>query len=71
MEYDRNLDCTGVYCPMPIIQAKREIDTMSGGQVLRVAADDPGRSRRVRRSSRVDHGSAVRGSRDRRLVQAH
>ena len=42
MEYDKNLDCTGVYCPMPIIQAKREIEGMGQGQVLRLEADDPG-----------------------------
>ena len=42
MEYTKNLDCTGVYCPIPIIQAKREIESMEQGEVIRIEADDPG-----------------------------
>jgi len=42
VKYDKELDCTGVYCPIPIIQAKKEIESMSEGEVLRITADDPG-----------------------------
>ena len=38
---DAELDCVGLYCPMPIAQTKREIDRLEVGQVLRVEADDP------------------------------
>jgi TusA-related sulfurtransferase len=38
---DAELDCVGLYCPMPIAQTKREIDKLEVGQVLRVEADDP------------------------------
>lgn len=38
---DSELDCVGLYCPMPIVQTKLEIDKIEVGQVLKVEADDP------------------------------
>ena len=37
---DAELDCVGLYCPMPIAQTKQEIDKLEVGQVLKVEADD-------------------------------
>jgi TusA-related sulfurtransferase len=42
IEADTTLDCVGLYCPMPIIQAAQEIAKLSPGQVLEVLADDQG-----------------------------
>jgi tRNA 2-thiouridine synthesizing protein A len=38
---DAELDCVGLYCPMPIARTKEEIENMDIGQVLKVEADDP------------------------------
>lgn len=38
---DAELDCVGLYCPMPIAMTKEEIDKIDVGQVLKVTADDP------------------------------
>lgn len=38
---DAELDCVGLYCPMPIAMTKEEIDKIGIGQVLKVEADDP------------------------------
>jgi tRNA 2-thiouridine synthesizing protein A len=38
---DAELDCVGLYCPMPIAKTKLEIDKLEAGQVLKVEADDP------------------------------
>ncbi len=38
---DRELDCVGLFCPMPISLTKTEIEKIDIGQVLRVDADDP------------------------------
>ena len=35
------LDCIGLYCPMPILKTRQEIDKLSIGDVLEVLADDP------------------------------
>jgi TusA-related sulfurtransferase len=41
MEY-RTLDASGLKCPLPIVRAKKEIDTIPVGEVLKVVATDPG-----------------------------
>lgn len=38
---DAELDCVGLYCPLPIARTKEEIDNIEVGQVLKVEADDP------------------------------
>ena len=35
------LDCIGLYCPMPIVNTKQEIDKLAIGEILEVLADDP------------------------------
>jgi TusA-related sulfurtransferase len=42
MEPSRSLDCVSLFCPMPIIKTKQELDTMRPGEVLEIVADDPG-----------------------------
>ena len=39
--YDAEVDCVGLYCPMPISLTKEAIDTLQEGQILKVEADDP------------------------------
>lgn len=38
----RRLDVRGTKCPVPIVRAKKEVDTMKAGDVLEVLATDPG-----------------------------
>jgi tRNA 2-thiouridine synthesizing protein A len=42
MKPDKTLDCTGLFCPMPIVRTKQEMQDMYPGEVLEVIADDPG-----------------------------
>ncbi len=42
MKTDKTLDCIGLFCPMPIIKTKIELDKMKSGEVLEIIADDPG-----------------------------
>ena len=35
------LDCIGLYCPMPILQTREEMDKLAIGEILEVLADDP------------------------------
>jgi tRNA 2-thiouridine synthesizing protein A len=41
-EFDQDLDVRGLNCPLPIIKARKAINTLDTGQVLRVVATDPG-----------------------------
>lgn len=39
---DRQIDCTGLFCPMPIVKTREAIRDMAVGQVLEMLSDDPG-----------------------------
>jgi len=40
--YDQLLDASGLNCPLPILRAKKALNTMESGKVLRIIATDPG-----------------------------
>jgi len=42
MQADVTLDCYGLLCPMPIIQAAMKIKEMTVGQILEVVSTDEG-----------------------------
>lgn len=42
MKIDKTLDCIGLFCPMPVVKTKLELETMEIGEVLEVLSDDPG-----------------------------
>jgi len=42
MNFDNEVDASGLSCPLPILRSKKMLATMESGQVLRVLATDPG-----------------------------
>ena len=40
--FDAELDARGLNCPLPILRAKKSINELTSGKVLRVIATDPG-----------------------------
>jgi tRNA 2-thiouridine synthesizing protein A len=40
--FDQELDARGLNCPLPILRAKKTLNTMIGGQILKIIATDPG-----------------------------
>ena len=40
--FDKELDTSGLTCPMPIMRTKKLLQTLSSGQVLHLMATDPG-----------------------------
>ena len=38
---DRTLDCIGLYCPMPVLNTREEMDKLTIGEILEILADDP------------------------------
>ena len=38
---NQTLDCIGLYCPIPILKTRQEMDKLAVGEVLEVLADDP------------------------------
>lgn len=41
-DFDQELDASGLNCPLPILRAKKTLNTMDSGQVLHIIATDPG-----------------------------
>ena len=41
MTYDADLDAKGLLCPLPVLKARKRLQALESGQVLRVLADDP------------------------------
>jgi len=42
MMHDKELDASGLNCPLPILRAKKALGELTSGQVLRVLTTDPG-----------------------------
>ena len=43
--HDKELDARGLNCPLPILRARKSLNEMTSGQVLRIVATDPGSSK--------------------------
>jgi tRNA 2-thiouridine synthesizing protein A len=41
MNFDKEVDTCGLFCPLPILKAKKALADMVGGEVLKVTATDP------------------------------
>lgn len=40
-DYDDTLDARGLLCPLPVLKARKRLQPLAAGAVLRVEADDP------------------------------
>lgn len=40
MDWDVEIDCEGLLCPLPVLRARKRLLSMQPGQVLRVRATD-------------------------------
>ena len=41
MEWDQEIDATGLLCPLPVLKARKRLIGMAPGAVLRLIATDP------------------------------
>jgi tRNA 2-thiouridine synthesizing protein A len=41
-DFDRELDASGLNCPLPILRAKKSLGDMERGQVLKIISTDQG-----------------------------
>ena len=42
IDFDTELNCEGLNCPLPVLKTKKTIDSMSSGEILKMTATDPG-----------------------------
>jgi tRNA 2-thiouridine synthesizing protein A len=41
-DFNQELDARGLNCPLPILRAKKALNGMAAGEVLKIIATDPG-----------------------------
>jgi tRNA 2-thiouridine synthesizing protein A len=41
MDWDAEIDATGLLCPLPVLRARKRLAGLEPGAVLRLVADDP------------------------------
>ena len=41
MDHDADLDASGLLCPLPVLKARKRLQALTSGQVLRMRATDP------------------------------
>ena len=41
-EFNSELDARGLNCPLPILRAKKTMNGMNSGEILKIVATDPG-----------------------------
>lgn len=41
-DFDQELDARGLNCPLPILRAKKTLNSMDAGAVLKIISTDPG-----------------------------
>jgi tRNA 2-thiouridine synthesizing protein A len=46
---NKELDCTGLFCPEPVFRTRMALDELESGQTLEVRADDPAAYEDLRR----------------------
>ena len=47
MEFDQELDATGLLCPEPVMMLHEKMPDMASGEVLKVIATDPSTTRDI------------------------
>jgi tRNA 2-thiouridine synthesizing protein A len=40
-EFEEFMDLTGLLCPLPVLKARKRLESMQSGNVLKVLASDP------------------------------
>ena len=41
VDFEEHIDLTGLLCPLPVLKARKRLDSMPSGHVLKVLASDP------------------------------
>ena len=61
---DRQIDCIGLFCPMPIVKTREAMRGMSPGDLLAMLSDDPASDADMRSWCRITGNDLVEVSRE-------
>ena len=61
---DKQIDCTGLFCPMPIVKTREAIRQMAAGQLLEMLSDDPASEPDMKSWAQITGNDLVHTARD-------
>ena len=61
---DRQIDCTGLFCPMPIVKTREAMKQMAIGQLLQMLSDDPASEADMKSWAQITGNELVHVARD-------
>jgi tRNA 2-thiouridine synthesizing protein A len=61
---DKKIDCTGLFCPMPIVKTREAIKGMALGELIEMLSDDPASDADMRAWARRSGNELVQVTRD-------
>ena len=61
---DKRIDCTGLFCPMPIVKTREAIKGMAIGELIEMLSDDPASDPDMRAWARRSGNELVLVTRD-------
>jgi len=61
---DKEIDCIGLFCPMPIVKSREAIQGMIVGEILAMLSDDPASDADMRSWCRVTGHDLIEVSRE-------
>jgi len=61
---DREIDCIGLFCPMPIVKSREAIQAMRPGELLSMLSDDPASDADMRSWCQITGNELVEVSRE-------
>lgn len=67
MQFDKEIDARGLNCPLPILRTKKGLADMTGGQVMRVLATDPGAVKDFQAFSKQTGNELLQASEDEKV----
>jgi tRNA 2-thiouridine synthesizing protein A len=64
LNVDKHIDCTGLFCPLPIVRIREAIRDLRPGQLVEMLSDDPGSEPDMKAWSRRSGHELVEVTRD-------
>ena len=61
---DEHLDCTGLYCPVPVFETRKKISSMKEGQILELVANDPASEEDIKAWAKTTGNKLIRVAKD-------
>jgi TusA-related sulfurtransferase len=61
---DKRIDCTGLFCPMPIVKTREAIRQLAAGQLLEMLSDDPASEADMKSWAQITGNALVHTGRD-------